>query len=339
MPPRSRLHRPFFSLVENECLKLLRRRRPQMVFAVLIIFLAIATYAQVRREQMRRDRDDTAETDWRPRAERQLASTERRIQRQRVFVGFTRTLKYRALRLRYHLERDINPDQETGPLASRAFASVASNLLLPLLVIVLVADLVSSERSAGTIKMLLTRPVSRRRVLASKYVTMAIFTSSLVLASALFSWLIAGFGFGWAGWGAPAITGFRFGLDGPDVSNVRMAPLWLDTLAAYGLTWYASLCVGGIAVTFSVLFRSTAASMGTLMALVVSGVLLGQLASDWELTRWFFVTNLPLSQFYSGLPPPVVGMTLTESVVVLGVWGVAAIAIGTAVFSRRDVTA
>jgi len=118
-----------------------------------------------------------------------------------------------------------------------------------------------------------------------------------------------------------------------------MAPLWLDTLAAYGLTWFAALCVGCIAVTFSVLFRSTAASMGTLMALVVSGVLLGQLASDWELTRWFFVTNLPLSQFYSGLPPPMAGMTLTESVVVLGIWGVAAIVVGMAVFSRRDVTA
>ena len=61
--------------------------------------------------------------------------------------------------------------------------------------------------------------------------------------------------------------------------------------------------------------------MGTLLALVVSGALLGQLASDWEPTKWIFVTNLPLAQFYSGVPPPVAGMTLTHSVVVLAVWG------------------
>ena len=328
---------PFVGLVENECLKLLRRKRPQLVFLVLAIFLGISTWAQWRQQETR-DRISPDE-DWRPRAERRLANAERRAQSRRIFVGVNRTLRFEAMRLRYHLERDIDPDQRTGPLFARAFAAVASALLLPLLVTILVADLVSSERSAGTIKMLLTRPVSRRRVLASKLVAMALFTSSLVVASALLSWLIAGVAFGWQGFDAPVLTGFRFGLDGPDLTNVRMAPLWIDTLAAYGLVWFSALTVGAIGVTFSVLFQSTAAAMGTLLALVVSGVLLGQLASDWEPTRWIFVTNLPLAQFYSGVPPPVAGMTLLHSVLVLGVWGVGAIAVGMWVFSRRDVTA
>jgi ABC-2 type transport system permease protein len=307
------------------------------VFVVLVIFLAISTWAQYRQTQM--NREGSADDDWRPRAERRLANTERRMLSRRIFAGFTRTLRFEALRLRYHLERDINPDRRTGPLYSRAFAGLASSLLLPLLVTLLVADLVSSERSAGTIKMLLTRPVSRARVLASKLVAMGIFTSTLVLASGLLSWLIAGIAFGWSGWDAPSLTGLRFGLDGPDLTNVRMAPLWIDTLAAYGLVWFSALTVGAIGVTFSVLFRSTAAAMGTLLALVVSGALLGQLASDWEPTKWIFVTNLPLAQFYSGVPPPVAGMTLAHSVVVLGAWGLLAIVVGMVVFSRRDITA
>ena len=327
--------RPFVGLVENECLKLLRRKRPQLVFVVLSVFLAISTWAQWRQEQMR-ERVSPNE-DWRPRAERRLANAERRMQTRRIFVGVNRTFRFEALRLRYHLERDINPDDRTGPLFARAFAAVASGLLLPLLVTILVADLVSSERSAGTIKMLLTRPVGRRRVLASKLVAMALFTSSLVLASALLSWLISGVAFGWHGFDAPVLTGFRFGVDGPDLTNVRLAPLWLDTLAAYGLVWFSALTVGAIGVTFSVLFRSTAASMGTLLALVVSGVLLGQLASDWEPTKWIFVTNLPLAQFYSGVPPPVAGMTLFHSVIVLAVWAAGAITLGMYVFTRRDV--
>jgi ABC-2 type transport system permease protein len=327
----------FLGLVENESLKLVRRRRPQLVLAVLTIFLAISVWAQ-HRQRMNRERlsDDQ---DWRATTEKRMHDAERRAQRRRIFVGFTRMQQFEAARLRYHLERDINPNRQTGPLYSRGFALIASTLLLPLLVTVLCADLVSSEAGTGTIKMLLTRPVPRWKVLASKYAVMGLFSTLLVAAAALLSWLIAGFAFGWRGWDAPMLTGFRFGLEGIDLSSVRAAPLWLDTLAVWGLAWYASLVVGVIATTFSVLFKSTAGAMGTFIAVVAAGALLGQLASDWEVARWIFPTNLPLPQFYTGVPPPVAGMTLGESVMTLGAWGLLAAGIGTWVFSRRDITA
>ena len=79
------LARPFVGLVENECLKLLRRKRPQLVFIVLAIFLAISTWAQWRQQQMRER--VSPDEDWRPRAERRLANAERRMQTRRIFVG------------------------------------------------------------------------------------------------------------------------------------------------------------------------------------------------------------------------------------------------------------
>lgn len=327
----------FVGLLENETLKLMRRRRPQLVLAVLVVFLGISAWAQHRQRENAGRFDDAG--DWRPRVERRIAEAERRASRRRIFVGFSRLQRFEAVRLRHHLERGIDPDQQTGPLYARAFAAVASALLLPLLVTVLVSDLVSTESSAGTIKMLLTRPVARWRVLAAKFGAMALFTSALVALSAVLSWIIAGFAFGWRGWTAPVLTGFRFGADGVDLTAVRMAPLWLDTLAAYGLAWFAALVTGCIAVTCSVLFRSTAAAMGTLLATIVAGALLGQMANDWEPAKWVFVTNLALPQFHAGVPPPVTGMTLGFSVAVLAAWGVAAVAVGMIVFSRRDVTA
>jgi ABC-2 type transport system permease protein len=327
----------FLPLVENESLKLLRRRRPQLVLLVLTVFLAVASWAAYRQQEDRgRGTDDG---DWRARVEQRIQENERRATRRRIFVGFSRLLRYEAVRLRHHLDRGINPDRQTGPLFARGFAALGSALLLPLLVTVLVADQVSSESTAGTIKMLLTRPVARWKIFASKVATMALYTSLLVAASALLSWLIGGFAFGWRGFGAPVLTGFRFSADGVELGNVRMAPLWLDTLAAYGLAWVSALATGAIAVTFSTLFRSTAASMGTMFALIASGTLLAQLGADWEPTKWLFVTNLPLAQIYSGVPPPVAGMTLGHSVAVLGAWAVAAIVVGALVFERRDVTA
>ena len=120
---------------------------------------------------------------------------------------------------------------------------------------------------------------------------------------------------------------------------MRVAPLWLDTLATWGLTWFGAVVVGIIATTFSVLFRSTAAAMGTFIAVLAGGTLLGQLANDWELAKWLFVTNLPLAQFYAGVPPPVAGMTLLHAVCVLAAWAAGAAALGMWLFSRRDVTA
>ena len=327
----------FLGLLENESLKLVRRKRPQLVLAVLTIFLAISVWAQHRQRQNRRPPED--HSNWRAVVEKRIHDAERRSRQRRIFVAFNRMQAFEAARLRYHLERDINPNVQTGPIYSRGFAVVASTLLLPLLVTVLCADLVSSEARAGTIKMLLTRPVARWKVLLAKFTVMGIFSTLLVAAAALLSWLIAGFAHGWRGWDAPMLTGFRFGLEGVDLASVRAAPLWQDTLAVWGLAWYASLVVGVISTTFSVLFKSTAAAMGTFIAVVAAGMLLGQLATDWEVARWLFPTNLALPQFYTGVPPPVAGMSLGESVITLGVWAIAAAALGLWVFSRRDVTA
>jgi ABC-2 type transport system permease protein len=86
-------------------------------------------------------------------------------------------------------------------------------------------------------------------------------------------------------------------------------------------------------------FRSAAAAMGTMMATLVGGTILSRVASDWDGAKWFFVTNLPLPDFYAGLPAPFEGMTLTFSALVLLAWALAALAVAFLLFTRRDVTA
>jgi len=326
-------------LLHNETLKLMRRRRPHLVLAVLTVFLAIATWAQHRALENAQAEGSGAGRDWRTQVASRIDALERGARRRRVFAGFARWQRFEATRLRYHLERGIDPSRQTGPLFARGFAALASTLLLPLLVTVLAADLVTAESSAGTIKTLLTRPVARWRVLASKLGAMVVFASLLVAAGALLSWGIGGVAFGWRGWGAPVFTGFRFTPDGVDTTGVRVAPLWLDALATYGLAWFATVTVGALALTFSVLFRSSVGAMGTLMAILVAGTLVGQLASDWTPARWLFPTNLALPQLYAGAPPPVDGMTVGHAAAVLAAWAAAALTVAFTVFQRRDVTA
>jgi ABC-2 type transport system permease protein len=328
-------------LVENECLKILRRKRFRIVLIVLAVLLALVVFAQDR--QRRNRLKDNPTPDWRVQVEKRASELERRMNERRVPENFKKWMRYESGRLRYHLSRNLNPNEITGPIFTRGFAGVGSVLLIPLLIAVFGADLVSSEFAEGTITLLLTRPVARWKVLVSKVVAMMLFTSLTLLAAFLLAWGISGIAFGWSGWGAPMLTGFRLSGSsasaGFDLTGVRMVPLWQDTFAAWGLAWFSALAVGSITLLLSVVFRSAAAAMGTMMATLVGGTILSRVASDWDGAKWFFVTNLPLPDFYAGLPTPFEGMTLAFSVWVLLSWAVAAVAAAFVLFTRRDVTA
>jgi ABC-2 type transport system permease protein len=264
-------------------------------------------------------------------------------QRRGIPEQWKRWMRYESGRLRYYLSRNLNPNELTGPVFTRAFAGVGSVLLIPLLIAVFGADLVSSEFAEGTITLLLTRPVARWKVLLSKVVAMILFTTLTLLAAFFLAWGISGVAFGWSGWEAPILTGFRLGGASPaagfDLSGVRIVSLWQDTFAAWGLAWFSALAVGSITLLLSVVFRSAAAAMGTMMATLVGGTILSRVASDWDGAKWFFVTNLPLPDYYAGLPTPFEGMTLTFSALVLLAWALAALTAAFVLFTRRDVTA
>jgi ABC-2 type transport system permease protein len=328
-------------LVHNEATKLLGRRRPQLVLGLLLIFLAVATWGEQRQLENQRAEAgaEAGQHDWQAQVRARIDALERGARRRRVFASVTRSQRFEAMRLTYYLNHGIDPARQTGPAFSRTFAAVGSSLLLPLLIIILGADIVTGEEASGTIKMLLTRPVARWKILAAKVVTVVLFAGLLVGAGAIAAWLIGGVAFGWRGWDAPVFTGFRSSGNGVDTTNVRLAPLWLDALGSYGLAWLSTVSVAILAVTFSVFFRSSVGAMGSLLAMLVAGTLLGQLATDWTAARWLFPTNLPLAQFHAGTPPPVDGMTVEQSAVVLVVWCSLALGAAFAVFARRDVTA
>src|SRR5450830_2109024 len=329
-------------LVENEALKILRRKRFRIILIVLAALLCVVVFAQNRQQQQQRR--DHPERDWRAQVEKRASDLERQMnQRRRMPENFKKWMRYESGCLRYHLARGINPNEITGPVFTRGFAGVGTVLLIPLLIAVFGADLVSSEFAEGTITLLLTRPVARWKVLLSKVVAMMLFTTLTLLAAFFLAWGISGVAFGWSGWGAPILTGFRLSGSSPsagfDLTGVRMVPLWQDTFAAWGLAWFSALAVGSITPLLSVVFRSAAAAMGTMMATLVGGTILSRVASDWDGAKWFFVTNLPLPDFYAGLPTPFEGMTLAFSVWVLLAWAAASLAAAFLLFTRRDVTA
>ncbi|MFN2441249.1 MAG: ABC transporter permease [Thermoanaerobaculia bacterium] len=318
-------------LVENECLKILRRRRFTIIILVLVSILGLVAWSQG--EQIARERD----RDWRIDVERRLARYENILRREEVNASWARAVRAEAARLRYHLDRNIDPERPTAPFFARGFANVGGFLLLPLLVAVLASDIVSAESAEGTDKLLLTRGRRRWKILASKAIALGIFTTLTLVAGGVIAWGAGAFFLDPRGWDAPVFNGFVLGGEGLRFEGVRQLPLWLDAVMAYGLEWFAMLCVASIGLLLSVLFRSSAASIGTMMAALITGTILTRISPDWTAGKYLFVSALPLADYYSGQAPPYDGMTLAFCVALLGVWAAAALVAAFAIFTRRDV--
>src|SRR6202162_2387950 len=287
----------FLPLVENEVLKLLKRRRFRVVLLILVALVGLIVFAQVKgRERFLGGKD------WRVRVQERIAGMQNALRSGRMPKTAERWTRFEMARLQYHVDRNVNPDAITGPLFVRLFANASSYLLLPLLALILAITL-------------------------------------MVFAGGVVAYAFGGAAFGFRGWGAPVLTGFRLSGEAFDPTTVRSLDLWKETVLVFGLAWFASLTVGALALLTSVVLRSTAAAMGTMFAALIAGTILPRVAPSWEAQKYLFVTTLPLPDYYSGSPPPIPGITVGFSVVVLSVWAVAGIVAAFAVFVRRDVLA
>ena len=322
----------FSSLVENETLKIIRRRRFAIVLAILLSILTIIAYSQYRQLERRADRD------WRANVQQRITRYENMLRRDDVNASWARSMRAEMSRLQFYLDHDIDPEKPTAPLFARTFANAAGLLLLPLLIAVLGSDIVSAENAEGTDKLLLTRPVRRWKILASKLAALYIFTTLTLLVGGLLAYGVSSVVLEPRGWEAPVFSGFQVSEQGNlSFEEVRQLPLWKDSLIAYGLEWFALIVVASISIMLSVLFKSNAASMGAMLSALIGGTILTRISPDWTAAKYLFVSALPLADYYSGQAPPYDGMSLLFCIALLLAWAVAALGVAFSVFTRRDV--
>lgn len=321
----------FAHLIQNETLKIIRRKRFAVVVGILFSILALITYGQYRTLKSR------ANKNWRAETQQRISRYQDAIRRSRANESWTRSMRAEVNRLQFYVDHDIEPDKPTAPLFVRTFANAAGFLLLPLLVGVLGSDIVSAENSEGTDKLLLTRPVRRWKILGSKLITLWIFATLTLFVGAILCYVVAAPFLPRGGWTAPTFTGFQVSAGAVQLESVRQLPLWKDALIAYGLEWYALLCVASISLMLSVLFKSSAASIGTMLASLIGGTILTRVSPDWTAGKYLFVSALPLADYYTGQPPPYPDMTMTFCLLLLGGWAIGTMIISFVVFTRRDV--
>lgn len=324
----------FLSLVYNECEKIYRKKRLAVILLILATLIPIFVYAQAVDYKAVMKRLGT--NDWKVLLQQQIIDTQNRLNSSRMPNEYKKVLKVRMQQQQYYLEHNINPNEPGAPTFTRVFIEQSMGLFLPLLIMIIAIDIVSGERSDGTIKVLLTRPIRRWKILLSKYVTILLYSAVILFFVALLSYLISGIAFGYSGWGVPILTGFEIQNDNLITDHVYLLPLWRYIWMAISLAWFVVIVIGTICFMISVLIRNTPAGMGTMLAALITGGILTGFSTTWEGAKYIFSVNLSLTNYLSGQVPALSGLNLGFSLAVLTMWALVAIVISFIVFTRQD---
>lgn len=332
-------------LVENEIFKVVCKKRMLIIFLILLVLIFAFAYGE--RNSLNRTKARLtqrmgiiATTDWHNLLEQQILDMKNRMEissEHRDARSSRPAMQVRIDQLKYYLTNNINPMDSSAPQFTIRFMEQSIFLLLPLLMILLAADMVSGEASEGTIKLLLTRNVARWKILLSKFLALLIMELLVLMMAAALAILISGIFFGYGGWMTPVATGFKVVSAQLDTLGVLNVPQWQYLFMVYGLGYFVSVVVGAISFMISVLVRSTPASIGIMMASLIGGNLMSFFLADWPLTRYMFMVNLRLTDYLSGSFQPIQGMNLTFSISVLLAWAAAALAVSFGVFTRQDI--
>ncbi|MFC5530264.1 ABC transporter permease subunit [Cohnella yongneupensis] len=254
--------------------------------------------------------------------------------------------------LDHHIPMVVNHDPPiTAWSAIRDLLDIGSQLFIPLLCVLLAADMVSGEQSGGTIKLLLTRPASRGKILFAKYITTVTASVSVIaiILAVLTGLLLLVFGPGGAH--APIAVDVKYHsvtemIHGSMTHTVAADPSTLSivtashfSLNAILLTLVATVAMCTLGFFCSILVRSAAVSTGVAIATIIIGTIVVHIISGAKWMQYFITANFGLPSSWTGDLSQQFGfpVTLTSSIVILLVWTVVMYGAGHTIFKRRDI--
>lgn len=309
-------------LVQNENMKIYRRMGTWFMFAILVLILCMVAiftkFILVEPQEM----------SWRETLHGQNQSIEIAMEESELPVAVLERYE-RDLQLnKYRLAHDIPPVE---PNSFWGYVASTVNLIpvITMFTIVVAAGIVAGEFSLGTIKLLLIRPVSRSKVLFSKYVATLLFGFLLLLSLFLFSLLVGVIFFGAASIHQPHLF-----LENNVIVERNM---FLHLIMLYGLSSVELVMMATFSFMISTVFRNSSLAIGLALFLMFTGTQFVYMFNQYDWVKYILFANTYLIQYFEG-SPIVEGMTLNFSMMIVAVYFIIFNLLSWIIFQRRDVT-
>ena len=226
----------------------------------------------------------------------------------------------------YYLKHNIKPTNY-GALQfvydNRDFLPVVS-----LLTIIVSAGIVANEFRWGTIKLLLIRPVSRTKILFSKYFSTLLFALGALVFILIGSWLIGAVLFGFDGLNPKTL---QLSQNGAEYTSVLS-----QITSGYGYKLINLVMMATFAFMISAVFRNSSLAIGIAIFLMFAGNTIVAAFSQHSWAKFILFANTDLQQYQTN-NVFIEGMTLSFSISVLIVYYIVFIALAWIFFTKRDV--
>ena len=199
---------------------------------------------------------------------------------------------------------------------------------IPLLIALVTGDLVSGEGAMGTIRLLLTRPISRNSILFSKYLAGCIYTFIILL---------------WIAFLALGVSKFLFGSG--DLMILRSEGLIVlqnqDTawrfLSAFGIAYLGLVMVATLSLTLSCFSENSIGPIISTMAIIILFTIISSLdVSVLDYVRPFLFTT-HMSTWNSFFINPLPKEQIIHSIIALFVQIIGLLGIASYKFNRKDI--
>ncbi|PSL40480.1 ABC-2 type transport system permease protein [Planomicrobium soli] len=311
-------------LMQNEWMKLWSKKASwMMVFLLVLILFASAAITKY----VNSTANEGIEESWQDVTAAQLEANQAILMNPNLSDTQKDYYTEQVAIAEYRLANDVQPFEFTS-MQQSVLNTHEMLSLVTLFTVIIAAGITASEFSQGTIKMLLTRPVKRWKVLTSKYLTTMVFAVLLsiitLLATALAGLIFFGIGEGtYLEWNGSRVVEGSYWLEAVKFSILSFASVWI---------------IGTFAFMLGTVFRSSSLAIGLSIFLMFTGIQAVFLLSNYEIVKYYLFTHTDLTQFYTGfmLIPDI---TMAMSLTVLFVYFLLFLGISYWTFSKRDVTA
>ena len=232
------------------------------------------------------------------------------------------------LKIQYRIDHDLPSIEKVTFSEQMDTLSSLSIIMISIFTVVIAAATVSNEFGTGTIKMLLTRPVARWKILLSKLVTAYLYGLTLLVVSLAFAALISAILFGTES----AITVF--------IENGQAVAQTVENNLLEKILYSVASLIVPIIFAFMIgsLFGSSTLAVSLSIFIILMGQTATMMLAQYDFTKYIWFAN-DLSQFAPGSSPIIEGLTLSFAIIVNIVYAIIFLAVTFLYFMKRDVTA
>jgi ABC-2 type transport system permease protein len=315
------------SLIRNEWMKIFKRVGTYVMIGLLILVVggsgAITKYLDSQNQKQ-------DQGDWKQPLTEEVAADKQHLEQGGMDKFSKSMIEERVAINEYRLEHNIAPNtEETMWTFVESNAGVVT--FVGLFAIIVAAGIVASEFSWGTIKLLLIRPISRTKILLSKYLTVLLFGASMLVILFIFSILLGLILFG-VGDQVPHLAYVN--------GEVQEQSIVVYLIKTYLLKTIDVLMMATMAFMISAVFRSSSLAIGISLFLLFMGAnATALIAMKFDWAKYSLFANTDLTQYTGEMQPLVEGMTMSFSIIMLLIYFAIFLFLAFFVFNKRDVAA